>query len=359
MKHVFTLLLLSIFISSCNAQGKRKNATTISIGDTVSTIDTALWIIFQDKNDVYWFGSDGQGVYRYDGKTIIHFSTKDGLCNNKIRDIKEDGPGNIFFSTLNGISKFDGQKFTTLPVANNLPFNNAWKSEPGDIWFKGNAEKNGVFRYDGKALYHLEFPKSPREDEFYKTHPRMSFSPYGIYTIYHDSKGNIWFGTAGMGICRFDGKSLSWLYEDHLTDVPGGGSFGIRSIIEDKEGKFWFCNTRYRYNIYPNHRQDDKRNNFINYKSEKGINIPKNQKEDGLIYYQYVVKDNNDALWMATYRDGIWKYDGKNITRYPVKDGSGINVISIYKDTYGGLWLGTQQSGVYRFNGKAFEKFRP
>ena len=37
------------------------------------------------------------------------------------------------------------------------------------------------------------------------------------------------------------------MYEDDLTYVPNGGTFGIRSIFEDKEGRFWFCNTWHKY----------------------------------------------------------------------------------------------------------------
>jgi len=49
-----------------------------------------IFIIFQDKDNNYWFESDGKGVYHYDGKTIIHLSTKDGLSNNHIREIQQD-----------------------------------------------------------------------------------------------------------------------------------------------------------------------------------------------------------------------------------------------------------------------------
>ncbi|MBK9733277.1 MAG: hypothetical protein IPO83_18650 [Chitinophagaceae bacterium] len=253
--NIYLSLYALICITACNGQNTAKitddpasiPVVTGSIGETVSELDKSIWIVFQDTNNNYWFGSDGQGVYRYDGKTIIHFSSKDGLCNNRVREILEDPSGNIFIGTLDGISKFDGQKFTTL-----IPIESTeWKSAPTDLWFKGNYDQNGPYRYDGKLLYHFKFPKHYMEDEFYKVNPKSSFSPYGIYTIYKDKRGNIWFGTSCFGACRFDGKTLSWLYEDHLTIAPNGGSFGIRSIIEDKEEKFWICNTRYRYEIYP------------------------------------------------------------------------------------------------------------
>ena len=38
-------------------------------------------------------------MYRYDGKTLVNFTTKDGLDNNRIGGIQEDKAGNIYFTT--------------------------------------------------------------------------------------------------------------------------------------------------------------------------------------------------------------------------------------------------------------------
>jgi ligand-binding sensor domain-containing protein len=358
------LLFLSIAtaFTSCNGQNTPKVAVTtsndhhslIATGDQVSVLDKSIWIVFQDGNDNYWFGSDGQGVFRYDGKSITHFTTKHGLCNNRVREIKEDRSGNVFINTLDGISKFDGRTFSTLPVVESK----AWKLQAGDLWFKTSQGNDGVYRYDGKTLFHLTFPKHYMEDEFYAANGKHPWSPYETYCIYKDSRNNMWFGTASFGICRFDGKTLSWMYEKHLTEAPNGGSFGIRSIIEDKEGKFWFCNTRYRYSIDP----DDSislGSHLISYRKEKGIDLLENRIGNDPVYYQYIVEDHKRDLWMSTYTAGVWKYDGKTTSHYPLSDDDGgIKIISIYKDNHGDLWLGTEENGVYKFNGKAFEKFK-
>ncbi len=363
-----TLLFLSISFGAftyCDGQNNsqivKKSFNGFSpvtpIGDTVLEMDKNIWYVFQDRHNIFWFGTDGQGVYRYDGQTTIHFSTKHGLCNDRIREIKEDKAGHIYFTTLNGISKFDGQKFTKLTVvAGNDP--SKWNLEPNDLWFHGEGRMKGPYRYDGKALYSLEFPKHDREDEYYKQYPNTSINPYDIYYIYKDTKGTMWFGTGALGIYRYDGKSVTSLFEEHLTTTESGGSFGIRSIIEDKKGKYWFCNTKYRYNILPG-ELPAKGKGFINYTKEKGIEIPKGGLlSSDRIYFQSVVEDRTGNMWMQTYLEGIWRYDGKNAIQYLVKDGTkDVKVISMYKDSHGDLWLGTDGTGVYKFNGKTFEKF--
>lgn len=95
----------------------------------------------------------------------------------------------------------------------------------------------------------------------------------------------------------------------------------------------------------------------IDYTKEKGIDKKELDGED-YIYFQSIVEDNDQNLWMQTYADGIWKYDGEKMTNYPVLNGGfKVRVISMYKDNSGKLWLGTEENGVYQFNGEQFEKF--
>lgn len=104
------------------------------------------------------------------------------------------------------------------------------------------GKKNeGVYRYDGQKLYDLEFPKHYLHDKIYPRVVNSFFSPYEVYSIYKDRKGAIWFGTSVFGACRFDGETVKWMYEDDLTYVPNGGTFGIRSILRTKKAVFGFA----------------------------------------------------------------------------------------------------------------------
>ena len=62
---------------------------------------------------------------------------------------------------------------------------------------------------------------------------------------------------------------------------------------------------------------------------------------------------------MTTWDKGVYKYDGKTITNYAVKDGTkDVNLVSMYKDNQGNLWLGTPENGTFKFNGNTFERFK-
>lgn len=346
-----TLILLSIltFLASCKGQSNDQKKNTeqfseqVSKGDTVAELGSSIMVVYQDKKNNYWFGSWETGVYRYDGKTLINYTTKDGLANNRVDEIKEDEAGNIYFvgcHPQSTVSKFDGNTFTTLSA---VP-SNEWKLQSNDLWFRHAYGKEKVYRYDGITLYELSLAKPPDLS-----------NPFEIYSIYKDRMGNLWFGTNPVGVCRFNGKSFEWITEEDLTEFRNEGANGVRSITEAENGDFWF-NTENRYSVYDSTTL--KSNKF--YTRHESIGSLDGKNTPGLNEYLSVAKDNKHNLWFATYRDGVWKYDGTRVQHFPVRNESeDITIFSIYKDNEGELWVGTHENGVYKFTGTRFEKFTP
>ena len=114
-------------------------ASPIEGGEIVMALDDQMWIVFQAKDGVHWFGSNGRGVYRFDGKRIVRFTTDHGLGGDHVQGIQGDRSGNIYvYSNPGGISRFDGRAFSTLRVAD--PSMNEWRLEPDDLWFPGAQE---------------------------------------------------------------------------------------------------------------------------------------------------------------------------------------------------------------------------
>ena len=350
---IFFLSMVSMCFS-CKGHGAERGI----IGETVSSLDTSIWYIFQDRHNNYWFGSDGNGVYRYDGKNTLHYTTRHGLCNDRVRGIQEDSSGNIYINTCNGISKFDGQAFTTLRAITSPGDDGGWRLHSGDLWFQGPQDSGVLYRYDGRTLYRLRFPKVPVAEEFTATHPRskfpnMVFSPYDIYSIYMDRRGVLWFGTGMLGVCRYDGVTHFWITERELG--LDSIAYGVRSTIEDKYGKFWFSRTLHSFDI---HRNTGGR---ISYTEGNGMGDIGSSGSVDHSYFLSSLEDNNGDMWVVTYNKGIWRYDGKSMIQYRIKDKDGqyATTFTIYKDRSGGLWLGTHAAGAYKFNGVSFEPFRP
>lgn len=117
-----TLLVLGLLtlLTSCNGPATSKVDNTYNIiqqiakGNTVKELGENIMLVYQDAKNIYWFGSWEDGLYRYDGITMLHFTMKDGLPSNRIDEIREDKYGNVYFNTSEGVSKFDGQHFAAL-----------------------------------------------------------------------------------------------------------------------------------------------------------------------------------------------------------------------------------------------------
>jgi ligand-binding sensor domain-containing protein len=350
------MLCILMTLSPCNAQERVDSIpgeiSERSVGKMVVELDAKATLIHQDKTDNYWFGSRN-GVYKYDGKSLVLFTQEDGLISHSVIAVQEDNSGSLYFDTQDGVSKYDGQKFTRLEVIEHDSSRAQWKSGPDDLWFRIGWENRGPYRYDGKNLYRLEFPKNKLEDEFNAKHPNAGFNPYSIYSMYKDSKGSMWFGTADMGVYRFDGEIVTWMYERHLMEKPEGGSFGVRSIIEDKDGFILISNSAYKYRVL----SDDVEGAEpfpIPYIRVKGIGD--NEKEAR--YFMAMAVGSNGELW-AVNSDGVWRGSDDELTHFAIKSGDkSIPVSSVFRDNHGDIWVGTQGDGSYKYNGKTFEKFK-
>jgi ligand-binding sensor domain-containing protein len=351
--------ILIIFVSSrflsCNGQMKSEHkqtkTETIKIGKVVSELDNQIWRIFQDSKGTYWFGSNGKGIYFFEGNELKQFTTTDGLVNNTIRGIQEDSSGNIYIETPEGISTFNGKNFATLKAIKSRY--NQWKLDPNDLWFGYNA--NDLYRYDGDSLFELKLPQKDLKKAFGIEPEGVPFkglnnTPYAVFGINKDKDGNMWFGTATAGSFRYDGNSFLWFGEKELSTLPDGRVPGVRSMIQDKDGYFWLSNfySKYKINLaFPN-----------GYEKLKAVDLPKETPKDKIGYFNSGIADKTGDLWMTTYGGGVWKYDGKTLTNLEVKKGTeNVLLVSVYQDNTGTIWLGTDNDGVYKQNGDKFEKF--
>lgn len=357
IKYMTTLLaLVFVFFSACNRQTTQEASKVQNHGDEpgriVYTLDKAIWSIYQDKNGHYWFGSNGNGVYFYNGKNVINYNTGDGIPGNQIRGIQGDNSGNIYLDTPDGIAKYDGRNFKTLTAID--VWGNKWSAKPEDLWFKGSGDSNGVYRYDGSTLYFLKFPEHDLEKAIGPEFKNWRYSPLGIYGIYKDKQGHMWFGTLCGGVFHFNGDSLHWIMEKELQELDDGRVPGIRSIIEDKDGNFWFSHTLNRYRV------SESGDSKFGYEKLDGILHVTGQSTMNFPYFMSAVTDNkNQDLWICTYKEGVWRYDGKNLFHYPIKDGeTDVLLYCLYKDNDGTVWLGTHNAGAYKFDGEKFEKFK-
>lgn len=336
---------LTAFVS-CNGQSKKKSENKsevrATIGNTVSQLGKNIDCILQDSNNNYWFASNGEGVYCFNGRTLTHLTDKDGLCSNYVFKIEQDIHQNLWFSTRDGICQFDGKKFTDYTdMIQKAPTRKLHYSK-GGLFF---GHLNGICFYDGTSF--TNFVIHP---DNYKPYPSDLNRPYSVYSTLVDKAGNVWFGTQSQGVCRYDGETFTYFTEKNLAGAA------VRTIFQDKSGNLWFGNNGGGLYCY-----DQKK--LTNITEEKNLENPDflkghfNNKPGSLARVWAINEDNEGHLLIGTIDAGVWKLDGTNLTNYTTTDGlSGNSIWAIYKDKKGELWFVTNGEAICKFNGETFNK---
>lgn len=357
-----TFLLMLVMVNICLCQTNNSFNSVIQYNTTqkrlkenyqitnkVSALGKNIGRIFQEKNFNYWLASNGDGVFRYDGKTLLQFTIKDGLCSNFVWDIQEDVNGNLWFTTRDGICSFNGHAFTDYTNAIKTAKQEKLQYKNGGLFF---GQTNDVVFYDGNSFTKFTIhPNSyhPLENDLYR--------PYSIYCYLIDKAGNVWFGTQNMGVCRYDGKNFTWFTDKGLKDAA------IRCMFEDTNGDIWFGNNGaglFRYNPHSLNEQEA----ITNFTEEKSLSNPAFLKDHeikdtaGTLARVWAInEDENGNLWIGTIDAGLWKYDGQKLINFTVKDGLTNNSVwNIYKNKNQELLVVMGGEDIFKIEGNTFTK---
>lgn len=262
-----------------------KSLDYLSMNDGLT--GNAVTCIVEDKDGNIWLGTQS-GLSKYDGNTFANYTTKNGLCHDVVSDILIDKSGNIWVGTWGGVCRYDGAVFTRFPVPipdiELLPYQNTmnWVTEimqdrQGNIWFARDGY--GACKYDGVSFTHFtkkeglpsnnvqaiqedkqgniwfgcrvvenDYPDPEKrsgdgglaryDGKKITQYPGLEgLSKNDVYTIYEDKAGNIWIGATRVGLYRYDGQSFQIYKGTDRMDLTW--SFGVQSILEDKNGRLW------------------------------------------------------------------------------------------------------------------------
>ncbi len=192
-----------------------------------------------------------------------------------------------------------------------------------------------------------------------------------IRSIFQDSKGNLWFGTLGEGVVRYNAGLPSDGYRSadrqdldgqvktltYFSNPDGFISSSVFAINEDKMGNLWFGTDQ---GVYKYDASNDAgktlpigalaKSRFRNYNQKDGLSHIEISRKSILV-------DRSGSVWVGTH-GGVFRYD-------PIVDNMGgqsfslfkllppINVAGIMEDKDGNIWFASSDKGVFRYDPSA------
>jgi ligand-binding sensor domain-containing protein/serine phosphatase RsbU (regulator of sigma subunit) len=276
--------------------------------------------ICQDRQGNIWFGTNSGGVSRYDGNKFTTFSENDSLVNNVVFSITETRNGQLLFGTNGGLSIYNGKTFTNYTEKKGLTHSRVFKTiqdNSGTIWI---GTGKGVCIFQNDAI--LPFVGD------------TALNKAAIFTMYADKVGNIWFGTISDGVFKYN---LNTKRFTQITEANGLNNNFVRAINEDIQGSIYIGTNTGICKIGPAGTIEN-------------VNIPKQEN----VAFTDIVADNKNNLWMAT-NEGVYKYNGFITKNYREKNGlASNNLYCAFQDREGNFWFGTTGFGVSKFSGETF-----
>ena len=335
------LLIILVIVNLYGQEDKIRFSNLTTEGGLPSN---AITKIIQDSRGFLWFGTYN-GLVRYDGYIFRVFlpekTNPNSISSHSIRSIYEDSKGFIWVGTSDGLNKYDWKKekfshYTYNPrnpysISNNYIYS-IYEDKSGILWF-GTAY--GVNFFDplknNFTLFLLD--KTQKRDDY-----------INITKVVEDNKGNLWVSTwNGLTYIQKDGKILKQFW--HEKNNPNSiGSNQVSTLLIDNEDNLWVGTNGAGLDRY-----DYKTGNFIHYKTD-----PTNPSTISNGYVTTIFQDKQNKIWVGT-KNGLNKFNPHNgkfvrILHNQLNPKSLINneILSICQDKTGAIWIGTL-GGISRY----------
>lgn len=340
--------------------------------------------LFKDHSGFLWVASD-QFLDRFDPTTgaFTHYSLGgtdgNGLAAT-IGHISQDGTGSLWLSTSNGLIRLDpatGRSVRFLHDSHDAAtigdslVNSTGEDRRGRFWVATGQTLDEFDRASGKVKRHIAIPNSGigvgfHEDRFgvfwifygvdalpailnpesgqitrfrFNPDPHPDPTTSRVYAMLEDRKGDMWFGTAGNGVLKFDREHRRFIaYGNRAGDVDSLADNRVTTLFEDREGTIWVGLHRAEPNFFNNNRPS-----FERFRHESG-----NPKSLPLPFVSALYQDRDGTLWVGTER-GVMRINrstGQYSTLSPM---TGNEVLSIIEQGPDSLWIGTT-SGIKHYD---------
>ena len=278
-----------------------------------------------------------------------HITKKNGLSSEIVNASLKDSKGFVWFATSKGLNRFDGVEmkvFEHIEEDSNSISNNYVKSlfedKAGNIWI--GTQGGGLNKYDYQTDKFSHYFQN-RQD------PNSLCDDY-ILQIYEDKEGLIWLGTEN-GISIFNPKTEC--FSNHFHDPNDESTMGSKAVLriyEDAQQQIWIGNWGGGLNLLTHRISNNDGDIKLKFRR-----IPLPELADIKNVWS-ILRDSQNKLWIGSFGGGLLRIDNlpehneELKTFQPEFTHFFVNLKSPYKvsneaitdlteDSFGRIWIGT------------------
>ena len=277
--------------------------------------------LIEDREGNIWIGTNQNGVSCFRGKQFHGFLRSKTGGNIQVGAVMQDRKGQMWFGSNNGVFVMDQNstyphKLDFLLGLEDIEITSIIEDKTGNIWIA--TWGSGII---------LVKPGSNKAEKFQGKIPfsePSTFSEQYVHTIKTDSKGRIWISMLrGLALFQPSENTLNtFTKKDGLSDIS------TTDIEEDNEGNIWIGSAG---------------GGLTKYDGKKFTAV--NQAENPVYpAISSLKKDSKGGIWVATEGGGIYFWNGTSFKNYNTNDGIASNFVSLIEtDNNGRIWLGTNR----------------
>ena len=346
-------------------QHEVSNANSISSNFIVSA--------FADKDGMMWFGTLGAGLNRFDPVTnkFTHYrhnlNDATSLTNDTVSAIHRDSKGILWVGTHGGLDEFDPKTGGFKHFAHHdkvqgtlscTQVRKIYEDREGTIWIgTGQAFPRAADRDKG-GLNKLNRETGRFTSYMHDENDPHSLIDNRVNTIFEDSRGVFWVGTAGDGLHTMDRKTGR--FERHLYDPAHPEKLSrpplknpltfsddhITFINEDISGKIWIGTFENGIKIY-----DPATQKTVWYGTDPKCDVKLNRNE-----FVHAFRTRDGVLWVEPY-GGVELY---RVIPYDIKlpyHHIGAAVVHFAEDFDHTIWMTTARGLLHKKSNNAIDTF--
>jgi len=296
--------------------------------------------VLQDKKGFIWIGTEG-GLNRFDGLSFRNFLNIAGdttsLGNNYVYTLLEDAETNLWIGTDHGVSIFNPrtERFhgfrakTASGISITANVQQITIDADSNLWFGTLGQ--GVFRYDPNNDLLEQFSPNGSDPQ------NMNYT----YYVYADKNGRIWVSSSqrGVPVLYFDAVTKRFIVPAFFEYLKTQKELSVHRLIEDDAQRFWLGT--WEDGICSMANTAGTFRNFLSPRTGNGI-----LHVHSMLEYApgQVMVGSDDGLACVDMQTGSYDlFTGKEDDEKGLSDKF---VYPIYKDREGGIWIGTYYGGL-------------